>query len=58
MLKCGAAVRDVTPPLGLNIPQCMSLNLSVGIKDRLYTHAIAFEYDSKKKTINLLVKGI
>ena len=45
ILKCGAAERCVTPPLNKNIPQCMSLNLSTGIKDELYTHAIAVEAD-------------
>ena len=46
-LKCGASERCVTPPLNLNIPQGMSLNLSTGIKDDLYTHALAVESDGK-----------
>ena len=45
MLKCGAAARIVTPPLGLNIPQCMQFNPATGIKDDLYTHALAVEKD-------------
>ena len=44
-LKCGAAERVVTPPLGLNIPQCMQFNPATGIKDDLYTHALAVECD-------------
>ena len=46
-LKCGAAARRVTPPLQRNIPQCMRLNLSTGVKDDLYTHALAVESDGK-----------
>ena len=46
-LKCGAAERCVTPPLGLNIPQCMSFNPATGVKDDLFTHAIALECDGK-----------
>lgn len=46
-LKCGAAERCVTPPLGLNIPQCMSFNPATGVKDDLFTHAIALESDGK-----------
>ena len=47
MLRCGAAKRCVTPKLGLNIPQCMSFNPASGVKDDLYTHAIAVESDGK-----------
>ena len=43
MLTCGAAARVVTPPLGLNIPQCMTFNPATGVKDDLYTHALAVE---------------
>lgn len=43
MMRCGAAERCVTPSLGLNIPQCMSFNPATGVKDELYTHAIALE---------------
>ncbi|MBQ7391451.1 MAG: hypothetical protein IJV73_02095 [Clostridia bacterium] len=46
-LKCGAAERVVTPALGLNIPQCMVLNPATGVKDELYTHAVALEQDGK-----------
>ena len=46
-IYCGAARRCVTPPLGLNIPQCMSPNLATGVKDELYTHAIALEAAGK-----------
>ena len=46
-LKCGAAERCVTPPLGLNIPQCMSFNPATGVKDDLFTHAIALENNGK-----------
>jgi len=46
-LKCGAAERVVTPALGLNIPQCMSFNPATGVKDELYTHAIALEQGGK-----------
>ena len=46
-LKCGAAERVVTPPLGLNIPQCMTFNPATGVKDDLFTHAIALEQDGK-----------
>ncbi|MBE6630677.1 MAG: hypothetical protein E7624_07515 [Ruminococcaceae bacterium] len=46
-LKCGAAERVVTPALGLNIPQCMSFNPATGVKDELYTHAIALEQGNK-----------
>ena len=42
-LKCGAAERVVTPPLGKNIPQCMAPNYATGVKDDLYTHALAVE---------------
>lgn len=42
-LRCGAARRCVTPALGLNIPQCMTPNYAVGVKDDLYTHALAVE---------------
>ena len=42
-LKCGAAARVVTPPLGLNIPQCMSFNPATGIKNDLFTHALAVD---------------
>lgn len=42
-LKCGAAERCVTPPLGRNIPQCMTPNYATGVKDALYTHALAAE---------------
>lgn len=42
-LLCGAARRCVTPPLGLNIPQCMAFNPATGVKDELYTHAVALE---------------
>lgn len=44
-MKCGAARRCVTPPLNKNIPQCMALKLSTGVKDGLYTHALAVECD-------------
>lgn len=47
MLKCGAAERCVTPPLGLNIPQCMSFNPATGVKNDLFTHAIALEQGEK-----------
>ena len=47
MIKCGAAERCVTPKLGLNIPQCMRFNPATGVKDDLYTHAIAVESDGK-----------
>ena len=46
-LKCGAAERTVTPALGLNIPQCMSFNPATGVKDELFTHAIALEQDGQ-----------
>ena len=46
-LKCGAAERCVTPPLGLNIPQCMSFNPATGVKDDLFTHAVALECNGK-----------
>ena len=46
-LLCGAARRCVTPPLGLNIPQCMSFNPATGVKDELYTHAVALEAAGK-----------
>lgn len=46
-LICGAAERCVTPPLGRNIPQCMALNLSTGVKDDLYTHALYLESDGR-----------
>lgn len=46
-LKCGAAERCVTPPLGRNIPQCMSFNPATGVKDDLFTHAIALECNGK-----------
>ena len=46
-LKCGAAERCVTPKLGLNIPQCMHFNPATGIKDDLFTHAIAIESEGK-----------
>ncbi|MBE6595117.1 MAG: hypothetical protein E7644_04900 [Ruminococcaceae bacterium] len=46
-LFCGAARRCVTPPLGLNIPQCMSFNPATGVKDELYTHAVALEAAGK-----------
>ena len=46
-LKCGAAERRVTPSLGLNIPQCMSFNPATGVKDDLFTHAIALEQNGK-----------
>ena len=46
-LKCGAAERVVTPPLGLNIPQCMSFNPATGVKDDLYTHALVLENNGK-----------
>lgn len=46
-LKCGAAERIVTPPLGLNIPQYMCFNPATGVKDDLYTHAIALEENGK-----------
>jgi len=46
-LKCGAAERIVTPAPGLNIPQCMSFNPATGVKDELYTHAIALEQNGK-----------
>ena len=46
-LKCGAAEKIVTPALGLNIPCCMAPHYSTGIKDDLYTHALAVECDGK-----------
>ena len=46
-LKCGAAERIVTPPLGLNIPCCMAPHYATGIKEDLYTHALAVECDGK-----------
>lgn len=46
-LKCGAAERVVTPALGLNIPQFMTFNPATGVKDDLYTHAIALEENGK-----------
>ena len=51
-LKCGAAERVVTPPLGLNIPQCMSFNPVTGVKDDLFTHAIALEQDVIEQMID------
>ena len=47
VLRCGAAERVVTPPLGRNIPQCMSPNLATGVKDDLYTHALAVECEDQ-----------
>ena len=44
-LRCGAARRCVTPPLGKNIPQCMAPNYATGVRDELYTHALAVEGD-------------
>ncbi len=46
-LRCGAAEKIVTPALGLNIPCCMAPHYSTGIKDDLYTHALAVECDGK-----------
>ncbi len=46
-LMCGASERIVTPPLGLNIPQCMFFNPATGVKDELYTHAVALEQGDK-----------
>ena len=46
-LMCGAAERVVTPPLGLNIPQFMIFNPAKGVKDDLFTHAIALEQGGK-----------
>ncbi|MBO5271055.1 MAG: hypothetical protein J6B77_09730, partial [Clostridia bacterium] len=46
-LYCGAAERRVTPALGLNIPQCMTFNPATGVKDELYTHALALECDGR-----------
>lgn len=43
MLKCGVATRVVTPPLGLNIPQCMRFNPATGVKNDLFTHAMAVD---------------
>ena len=50
VLKVGAAARVVTPPLGLNIPQCMQFNPATGIKNDLYTHAVAVD-DGKRTAI-------
>lgn len=46
-IRCGAARRCVTPPLGLNIPSCMVFKGATGVKDELYTHALAVESDGK-----------
>ena len=50
MLKCGAAERVVTPPLGLNIPSCMVPRYSTGIKNDLYTHALVAD-DGERLTV-------
>lgn len=50
VLKVGAAAHVVTPPLGLNIPQNMQFNPATGIKNDLYTHAVAVD-DGKRTAI-------
>jgi len=42
-LKCGAAERIITPPLGLPIPGYFGPRYSTGIKDDLYTQAVVLD---------------
>ncbi len=42
-LKCGAAERIITPPLGLGIPGYFGPRYATGIKDELYTQAVVID---------------
>jgi len=43
MLKVGVAERDITPPLGLNMPGYFIERLAVGVKSELGTHAMVLD---------------
>ncbi len=47
MLKCGFYEREITPPIGCDIPGYNGHRYSEGITGRLYTKAIAMEIDGK-----------
>lgn len=53
-LRCGAAERCVTPPLGRNIPSCMVPRYATGVKDDIYTHALVVE-DGEKTAVLISV---
>ena len=43
MLKCGFYEKEITPPIGSELPGQYALRVSTGVLDRLYAKAVAFE---------------
>ena len=45
MLKCGFYEKDITPPLGANIPGYFVQRKAEGVKEELFSKALALEVD-------------
>ncbi len=57
MLKAGFYEKEVTPPLGYDIPGYYSKRLGTGVHDRLYAKAVAIEKDGYT-VISITLDGI